>query len=148
MTDRHQKAPYPLRMTDELRDALQQAADAVGRSLNAEIIARLTDSFTTMPTEKHGAPLVRVILDSSGYPQSWDEVDEHLRAIRKVISKPTVAFENVIVTPDMVSSSLRQPEAKKLSDFYREKTSVKVDKMALIKHLGKDPVAPKSRKKS
>ena len=40
--ERHQLASYPLRIAPELREALQRAADQNLRSLNAEIVARLT----------------------------------------------------------------------------------------------------------
>jgi len=47
MTDRHQQKPYPLRMPDELRARLEEAAKAGARSLHAEIVARLGQSFAT-----------------------------------------------------------------------------------------------------
>lgn len=43
--DRHQRPSYPLRMSDELRAALEEAAQESSRSLHAEIIARLENSF-------------------------------------------------------------------------------------------------------
>jgi hypothetical protein len=41
MSDRHAISPYPLRMPDDLRANLETAAKGVGRSLHAEIVARL-----------------------------------------------------------------------------------------------------------
>lgn len=41
MSDRHAVSPYPLRMPAELRTALEATAIEVGRSLHAEILARL-----------------------------------------------------------------------------------------------------------
>lgn len=41
MSETKQRAPYPLRMPDEMRDALKDAAKKNDRSLNAEIVARL-----------------------------------------------------------------------------------------------------------
>ena len=46
MADRHQIKPYPLRMPDELRERLDEAAKTIGRSLHAEIVARLAASFS------------------------------------------------------------------------------------------------------
>ncbi|MBB6579588.1 hypothetical protein HNP33_003702 [Comamonas odontotermitis] len=46
MTDRHQQKPYPLRMPDDLRAKLEDAAKEGSRSLHAEILARLDDSFS------------------------------------------------------------------------------------------------------
>lgn len=45
MEDRHQKAPYPLRISNELRKRLEESAKDGARSLNAEITARLEKSF-------------------------------------------------------------------------------------------------------
>lgn len=45
MSDRHAISPYPLRMPYELRTALEAAAVGVGRSLHAEILARLDSSL-------------------------------------------------------------------------------------------------------
>ncbi|WP_185430611.1 Arc family DNA-binding protein [Aeromonas jandaei] len=40
-----QPKPYPLRMSDEMRASLQESADRLGRSLNAEIVYRLQRTF-------------------------------------------------------------------------------------------------------
>nr|WP_157019833.1 Arc family DNA-binding protein [Acidovorax temperans] len=44
-TDRHQAPSYPLRMPDELKARVQAAAEESGRSLHAELLARLEGSF-------------------------------------------------------------------------------------------------------
>lgn len=41
-----QPTPYPLRMPDDLRSKLEEEANKIGRSLHAEIIARLEQSFS------------------------------------------------------------------------------------------------------
>lgn len=46
MSDRHVLPPYSLRMPEELRGLLEVAAKQSKRSLNAEIIARLEESFS------------------------------------------------------------------------------------------------------
>jgi len=45
MSDRHQIAPYPVRLPPELRAHLEAAAKAGGRSLHAEIIGRLAGTL-------------------------------------------------------------------------------------------------------
>lgn len=45
MSDRHALPPYSLRMTSELRQLLEESAKKTKRSLNAEIVARLEESF-------------------------------------------------------------------------------------------------------
>ena len=61
-----QQKSYPLRMPDEMREQLQALADESGRSLNAEIIARLEPSLldqsedVLLPAEK-----ARMLADAS-----------------------------------------------------------------------------------
>ena len=45
-----QPIPYPIRMPDELRDALAERARVGGRSLHAEIIAILQDAASRPST--------------------------------------------------------------------------------------------------
>nr|WP_256376846.1 Arc family DNA-binding protein [Diaphorobacter sp. HDW4A] len=44
-TDRHQAPSYPLRMPDDLKSRIQTSAEQCGRSLHAELLARLEQSF-------------------------------------------------------------------------------------------------------
>lgn len=53
MSDRHSISPYPLRMPAELRAALEQAAVAAGRSLHAEILAKLE---TALRADRNAVP--------------------------------------------------------------------------------------------
>lgn len=50
MTDRHQAPAYPLRLPASLKDQVTKAANASGRSFNAEVAARLKASFEDQPT--------------------------------------------------------------------------------------------------
>lgn len=59
MSDRHTISPYPLRMPVELRAALEDAANGVGRSLHAEILARLEAAL-----EQDRSSLSAELLDS------------------------------------------------------------------------------------
>ncbi|MDQ5769566.1 Arc family DNA-binding protein [Thiothrix subterranea] len=43
--------PYPVRLTKELREKLDTAAKAAGRSLNAEMLLRLEASFSELSTD-------------------------------------------------------------------------------------------------
>lgn len=45
MNDRHAISPYPIRMPVDLRARLEESARDGARSLHAEIISRLEDSF-------------------------------------------------------------------------------------------------------
>lgn len=51
-----QPKPYPLRMSDEMRANLQESADRLGRSLNAEIVYRLQKTFDDEVAPTDSAP--------------------------------------------------------------------------------------------
>ncbi|THJ30937.1 Arc family DNA-binding protein [Lampropedia aestuarii] len=51
-SSRHQLPSYPLRMEEELREKIAAAAKASGRSMNAEIVARLEAAFRTNDLQK------------------------------------------------------------------------------------------------
>ncbi|MDO9357900.1 MAG: Arc family DNA-binding protein [Polaromonas sp.] len=58
-TDRHQAPSYPLRMPDDLKAKLSEAAAASGRSLHAELLARLQDSLVErIPQSDASTPLL------------------------------------------------------------------------------------------
>ncbi|WP_219061073.1 Arc family DNA-binding protein [Pseudomonas sp. UMAB-08] len=65
MNDRHAISPYPIRMPVELRRRLEEGAKAGSRSLHAEIISRLEESFRPQGPEvellqRVGSPKVKV----------------------------------------------------------------------------------------
>lgn len=54
MNDRHAISPYPVRMPGELRKRLDESAREGSRSLHAEIISRLEESFASPNTKQMG----------------------------------------------------------------------------------------------
>lgn len=54
MNDRHAISPYPIRMPSELRQRLDESARQGSRSLHAEIISRLEESFASHRAEPMG----------------------------------------------------------------------------------------------
>lgn len=54
MNDRHAISPYPVRMPGELRKRLDESAREGSRSLHAEIISRLEESFASRDTKQMG----------------------------------------------------------------------------------------------
>ncbi|WP_225782637.1 Arc family DNA-binding protein [Xenophilus sp. Marseille-Q4582] len=52
MTDRHQLAPTPVRIPDDLKAQLKAEAIANDRSLNGEILARLRSTFKAKHTQQ------------------------------------------------------------------------------------------------
>lgn len=58
-TDRHQQAPTPIRMPEDLKAALKAEAAANDRSLNGEIVNRLRSTLcepSKTPTTPKGNP--------------------------------------------------------------------------------------------
>lgn len=116
-----------LRLPRDLHARIQKAAELSGRSMNAEIIARMQRSFdepTGFDAQRQGVdlsqnsePLYRlyVLLDSSGYPLSWAEIHELLSAINSSVKLAAVETEVQIITPDMESSSRRTKAAADLA---------------------------------
>ena len=114
-----------LRLPEDLRDQIVEAADINHRSLNAEIIARLQDSFaarahgwTESGEDIFGNPerTVYVLLDTNGQPISWDEINEHIGALSRKGRFASLA--TYLVTPQLVSSADRQREARALARHY------------------------------
>lgn len=54
--DRHQQAPTPVRLPDDLKTDLKEAAVANDRSLNGEIVNRLRSTFKGIRTQQSAAP--------------------------------------------------------------------------------------------
>jgi len=63
MEEKSRTIPYPLRMPDELRAKLEEAARAGSRSLHAEIVARLSSTFHD--------PLIAAKQMGSGLVEPW-----------------------------------------------------------------------------
>lgn len=75
MTDRHVLPPYSLRLPQELRTRLEGAAEVSRRSLNAEMVARLEDSFIV----GHGLAVPALTLSAS--PDLVEATRQQLRAL-------------------------------------------------------------------
>ena len=120
-----------LRLPAELKERVEKAAQASGRSLNAEILQRLNESFEMpgdvfllqheMKTLRESAPLHRlyVLLDSSGYPISWAQVHEMVSGICNAGDMNAVEMHITVLTPEMVSSSERYAETNALATRLR-----------------------------
>lgn len=71
--------PFGLRMDEELRKKIKAAAEDSGRSMNAEIVHRLMQSFTAGELSAFSdGELVRELMDRYGRDQvkirlGWDE---------------------------------------------------------------------------
>jgi Arc-like DNA binding domain len=71
-------APFGLRMQADLKDRLKAASEENGRSMNAEIVARLEASFTNKPKT--------VILTEEEKEDLWRWMQERAKAEREWIA--------------------------------------------------------------
>lgn len=82
-------APFGLRMEKPLRDALERAAKASGRSLNAEVIARLNESLAVVYEQ---APRRARSMVYEPSPPRPPEEELLLRAFRALDDRRQLAF--------------------------------------------------------
>ncbi|WP_152690447.1 Arc family DNA-binding protein [Pseudomonas fluorescens] len=88
MTDRHQISPYPIRMPAELRDQLEESARKGSRSLHAEIISRLTASFSprtlddvhTAKAAELDGEIARLSMESTKYSRALEALMSKAKA--------------------------------------------------------------------
>ncbi|MFC3338819.1 Arc family DNA-binding protein [Paracandidimonas soli] len=97
MKDRHPITPYPIRMPPELRDALEKASAAGNRSLHAEIISRLEQTF--MPNSISSEALTQLAADLAEA-----RFREHLHSIK---------MQNV---SEILDELFREIERRELTD--------------------------------
>lgn len=67
MTDTHKTIQYNLRITEELRERLKKSADFHNRSMNADIVARLEQTFATQTIAPVDIPPQTPIKNSKRY---------------------------------------------------------------------------------
>ncbi|MDH0638190.1 Arc family DNA-binding protein [Pseudomonas sp. GD03860] len=84
MSDKKQQTAYPLRMPAELREKLEKSAFESKRSINAEIVARLEESYS--PTVNPAAPLTIRRKGDGGLPSENVSVLPSPDALMSVIS--------------------------------------------------------------
>lgn len=77
---------FPLRFPDGMRDQLKKAAKANGRSMNAEIIAKLQD-YTDSPSNSNSLDELRQTLNKHG--EKLDKLADMLGRVCEVINANT-----------------------------------------------------------
>lgn len=81
MTDTHKTIQYNLRITEELRERLKKSADFHNRSMNADIVARLEQTFATQTITPVG------IAPPSSIEQKLDEISQDIKELKHAIKK-------------------------------------------------------------
>lgn len=136
MNDRHQTKPYPLRMSEELRGRLEEAAKEMGRSLNAEIVLRLESSLTPPPVEEvHRDFLSDVIFSSFD-----DEEDAALGEIDRSSVDGMVAWLELVDTYRERRAKLEGMINEALEIYEKRKSAPKVNtEIKAVKRAPKKP---------
>lgn len=97
-SNRAWKDQYMLRLPDGMRDQIKDAAEANGRSMNAEIITRLEASIA-----------------SAGSGGGIDQIFAH--AIQGLMSRPAPPAPAIVKRLENAHAAFRQAESQQLRDF-------------------------------
>lgn len=117
-----------LRLPASLRDSLTASADANSRSMNGEIVSRLSDSFDeeriaqlmrerAVNRDKH---ILYVVLDADGLPISWQEIMTHLGEIGRSTGRDINSIEARIFDAEFLANDLREEFWWELVQKYRK----------------------------
>lgn len=82
MSSGHLNAQYNLRLPDELKQKIAESAKELNRSMNADIVARLEDSFEKHITSEHEVNDLRELLK-----QSIENNKKYFQMIEKLLKK-------------------------------------------------------------
>lgn len=112
MTEK-QPPSYPLRMPQELRERLAEVAKESGRSMNAEIVARLQESFYVRGS---GSASMRITASGEGHIKSSgssaDEIaDKVAERLMKMKLIPTPLEQLDAATPDYAKPRSKKNQA-------------------------------------
>lgn len=138
-TTSRESPKFLLRLPDGMRDRIAAEARVNGRSMNAEIVARLNSSFNdqdaNLPSARPAEPpapenTVYILLDTNGMPISWNEIMTHLSEISKASKYKYSSQHARILVSDQVSSSGREEDDMLLFLKYRELNKDRLSKAA------------------
>lgn len=145
LVESFEERKWPL--TPGLMEKAEEAAAKNRRSVDVELLNRFLDSFAEKPevdrlrglleaerkenvklrleieeitaSETLNHDVLYILLDSHGYPISWDEIRVYLNEVKKVSGALPSHWETHILTPDMESSSRRAKEASDIAKRLR-----------------------------
>lgn len=98
---------FKLRMTPEIKERIEAAAAKNNRSMNAEILRRLEDSFDDeVLTERvrdsafnRERQVLYVLLDADGMPTAWSEIMLHLDRLAEASGGDISRIDAVAIVP-------------------------------------------------
>lgn len=136
-----------LRLPPDVHVRLHEAAQANGRSYNAEIIARLQESFSDNPevtrlrsqleeeqmrslkmeyevlkmqnSAMSKDDVLYILLDTNGQPIAWEEIYAYLDEIRRLGGKLPSRWETSIITPEIANDTQRAKQVMLLTKKLR-----------------------------
>lgn len=116
---------FVVRFPDGMRDEIRRAAEASGRSMNAEIIARLEDSFKNR-TESSLADLQAVMNDAKRMIKEFNVANTQISLMRYLLDQvaatdgklPEDLHRHITILSQLGGPSTR--EGKSLSDLVSE----------------------------
>lgn len=111
-----------LRMSADLKDMLDQAAAENKRSLTAEIVARLEETFTR--SEVEDGPIFNIVLDAKGRPLGWPEIAAHIHRTAKAAGLDSVGFKAAIFNAAQPDDDPFAKEYMRLIRWYQEQTRI------------------------
>lgn len=119
MSDKKQQTAYPLRMPADLRAEIESAADESKRSVNAEIIARLEETFDidkVLADVAPGAPITGTAgllyeLDKQIREQDSDQQSLAISAVSKEVTEALSSLEILPFLSAVIAIQGAFPEA-------------------------------------
>lgn len=143
MSDRHVLPPYSLRMPAEIREKLEDAAIGGKRSLNAEIVARLEETFEieeVLSTVAPGAPVFGTAgllsdLDEQLRDQNQENIDHAVASASAEITGTLSKLECLPYLTAILALKSAYPEA--MTEHQRERLVTVIGRM--IGSDSKDP---------
>jgi Arc-like DNA binding dprotein len=110
---------FRLRIPESLKAKVQEAADRNKRSMTAEIIARLEESFSATEGRSVIDDMLYVLIDAEGVPISWQEIFTHAIGMNRALGGVPQSQHIVVYSDENVSSSRREDYDFKLIEAYR-----------------------------
>ncbi|MCO5147525.1 MAG: Arc family DNA-binding protein [Aquamicrobium sp.] len=139
---------YVLRLPDGMRDRIKAEAEKNNRSMNAEIVSRLSDSFDEQRiaqlmrerAENRDKQILYVALDADGLPISWQEIMLHLGEIGRSTGRDINSIQARVVDAQVLANDLRENFWWELVQKYRKARAPKVKQEPVEQpHTSKKP---------
>lgn len=100
---------FVVRLPDGMRDRIAEAAAANKRSMNAEIVARLEDSFRERGNQGNSDMFLFILLDAAGRIVGWDDIAAALSEVAKTMKVRYPSVSVRVVSPgyrDMMDTAM------------------------------------------